>query len=79
MFHEIHGGYYQAVSRILKEAVDGCLTKESMLEAVRSCAFEESVLTIPQALETGKWPLITNDLHTPRIGSKRRRHPGHTR
>jgi len=65
MFHEIHGGYYQAVSEILTRAVDGCLTKESMLEAVRSCAFEESVLTIPQALETGKWPLITNDLHTP--------------
>lgn len=65
MFHEIHGGYYRAVAEIISQAEDGRLTKESMLEAVRSCAFEESVLTIPQALETGKWPLVTNDLRTP--------------
>jgi len=65
MFHEIHGGYYHAVAEILAEAVDGSLTKESMLDIVRRQAFEESVLTIPQALTSGKWPLLTNDLKTP--------------
>lgn len=65
MFHEIHGGYYRAVEKILSCAVDGSLTKESMLNIVRQCAFEESVLTIPRALETQKWPLLTRELLTP--------------
>lgn len=65
MFNEIHGGYYRAAAQILAEAVDGRLTKESMQDIVRRCAFEESMLTIPRALESGRWPLLTGDLHTP--------------
>lgn len=67
MFHEIHGGYYQAVAEILEEAVDGSLTKEGMLNTVRRCAFDESVLAIPQALKSGRWPLLTDDLKTPLV------------
>ena len=67
MFHEIHGGYYRAVSEILAKAVDGSLSKEAMLDIVRRYAFEESVLTIPLALLSGKWPLLTDDLKTPLV------------
>ena len=35
MFHEIHGGYYRAVSEILSQAVDHRLTKDNMLDIVR--------------------------------------------
>lgn len=65
MFHEIHGGYYRAAAEIISQAVDGRLTRESMLEAVRRHAFEESVLAIPQALESGRWPLVTGEMKTP--------------
>lgn len=65
MFNEIHGGYYSAVEKILSRAMDGNLTREGVLDIVRQCAFEESVLTIPQALETQRWPLLTRELHTP--------------
>jgi len=65
MFEEIHGGYYQAVADILSQAVDGVLTYEGMLEAVRRYAFDESVLTIPRALKSGRWPLLLRGYRTP--------------
>ena len=65
MFHEIHGGYYRAVAQILAKAVDGSLTKADMMDIVRRQAFEESALVIPQALTSGRWPLLTPDLKTP--------------
>lgn len=65
LFHEIYGAYYRTLSHILALAVDGTLTKESLYDTVRQYGFEESTLTIPDALQRQSWPLIKEDLSTP--------------
>lgn len=65
LFHEIYGIYFQTVSAVLAEAVDGTLTESRLLEIVRERAFAESVLTIPAALKDGSWPLLDRSLRTP--------------
>ena len=65
LFNEIYGRYYQTVGRILEKAVQGELKREDIVRVVQETAFEESVLTIPQALESGRWPLLKKDLSTP--------------
>ena len=64
VFHEIYGTYYQTVSDILKEAVQGEITAEKIRRIIRDRAFEESSITIPQAL-TDQWHILTSDGRTP--------------
>ena len=65
LFHEIYGSYYQAVSVILKKALQQTLTKRDLADLVRKHAFGESYMTIPEGLQGGKWRLLHNDLTTP--------------
>ena len=65
LFSEVYGTYYNVLAKLLDRAVDGTLTKESMNEIIREKGFEESILTIPEALERQTWPLIKDDLSTP--------------
>lgn len=65
IFTEIHGTYFDAVSAILKEAADGRLTRKRITELAMEKGFSESVLTIPQKLTDGSWPLLTKELGTP--------------
>lgn len=65
LFSEIYGTYYNVLAQLLSKAVDGELTQQTMLDIVRQKGFEESVLTIPNALESGTWPLLTKELDTP--------------
>lgn len=65
LFHEIYGSYYQVVAAVLEEAMAGDLTTEGVHAIVQEKAFAESVLTIPQALLSGEWPLLDDALHTP--------------
>lgn len=65
LFSEIYGTYYNVLAALLSKAVDGELTKEEMYRIVREKGFEESILTIPEALESGNWPLIQDDFSTP--------------
>ena len=65
LFSEVYGTYYNVLAKLLEKAVDGALTKESMNEIIRDNGFEESILTIPEALENQTWPLITDDFTTP--------------
>lgn len=65
LFSEVYGTYYQVVAQLLAKAVDGELTQQMMLEIVREKGFEESVLTIPNALKSQSWPLIGEDCTTP--------------
>ena len=60
LFSEVYGTYYNVLARLLTEAVEGRLTRETMLRIVRERGFEESVLTIPEALETQAWLPGTN-------------------
>lgn len=63
LFHEMYGLYFQAVSAVLAEAVEGTLTAARLEEIVRERAFGESVLRLPAALKT--WPLLDGELRTP--------------
>lgn len=64
-FHEMHGRYYSAVAEILREAMDGSLTPAGINRIVQEKAFAESMLTIPEKLKDGSWPLLTGDMRTP--------------
>lgn len=65
LFSEVYGAYYDVLSRILAQAVDGTLTRQTMYAVIRARGFEESVLTIPQNLADQTWPLVREDLTTP--------------
>lgn len=64
LFHEIYGSYYQAVNKILSEAVQGTLTKKRLHELVQTHAFGESLLNIPDGLTGERWRLLHQDLST---------------
>ena len=65
LFSEVYGTYYNVLAKLLEQAVDGMLTRESMNAIIREKGFEESILTIPEALESQTWPLLKDDLTTP--------------
>ncbi len=58
IFHEIYGSYYAAVTEIIRAALGGSLTRDLMLRIIRETAFQESVIAIPEALESGRWPFL---------------------
>lgn len=72
IFSEIYGTYFSVLSRILDRAVEGGLTRPELERIVREQGFAESILTIPEKLTDGSWPLLTDDLKTP-LGHKPRR------
>ena len=65
LFSEVYGTYYNTLAKLLNLAVEGTLTRESLYDTVRQHGFEESILTIPEALESEAWPLVTKDFATP--------------
>ena len=65
LFSEVYGTYYNVLAELLQHAVRGELTREKMQAVIREKGFEESILTIPDALESGTWPLLNRDLTTP--------------
>lgn len=65
IFNEIYGVYYNAVAKILKEAVDHPLQKNELREIIRKITFEESVFHIEPALYEGRWQLLKEDGTTP--------------
>ena len=65
LFSEVYGTYYNVLAKLLEKAVEGSLTKETMQDIIREKGFEESILSIPQALQSQTWPLIREDFSTP--------------
>ena len=65
LFSEVYGSYFNVVAAVLKDAVEGTLTEKRLLETVREKAFAESVLTIPTAIRSDNWGLLTRNLSTP--------------
>lgn len=64
LFSEIYGRYYQTVAVILQEAVEGTLTRKQLNQIVQQEAFGESLMTIPDALLSGQWPLLNKEMET---------------
>ena len=65
LFSEVYGTYYHVLAKLLEQAVDGQLTQESMNTIIREEGFEESILTIPEALKSQTWPFLEKDFTTP--------------
>ena len=65
LFHEIYGTYYRVTAAILGKAVSGTLTREEIIRITSEQAFGESILTIPEALTDGTWPLLNPKMETP--------------
>lgn len=65
LFSEIYSSYYNAVAKILEMAAEQTLTGKKLNEAVMDLAFGESLIVIPSALKSSRWPLLTKDFRTP--------------
>lgn len=65
LFSEIYGSYFSAVSAILAESLKGELTERRIRSIVNEKCFGESVLSIPDALKNGDWPLMDAIVHEP--------------
>ena len=58
LFHEMYGTYFRTVARILTEAGRAPVSGKRILDIVSENAFSESMLVIPDKLESGEWPLL---------------------
>lgn len=58
VFSEIYGTYFNAVAAILREAGESPVSEKRIREIVQEKAFGESMMTIPEALMDGRWPLL---------------------
>ncbi|MCD8286285.1 MAG: WYL domain-containing protein [Clostridia bacterium] len=61
IYSELFSAYYNAVASILEHAVKGDLTDDLILTLVQMKAFPDSILTIPDSLKDGTWPLLRKD------------------
>ncbi|MCI8307888.1 MAG: WYL domain-containing protein [Lachnospiraceae bacterium] len=58
IFSELYSAYYNAVTEILKAAIDHPLQKNELRKIVEKHAFAESILNIEPALYEERWQLI---------------------
>ncbi len=65
IFSEIYGAYYNTVAAIISEAVSHPVSNEDIRKIIEKHAFGESILTIPEAINTERWQLIKPDGTTP--------------
>lgn len=65
LFSEVYGTYFRVLTTLLERAVQGELTRETMHAIILEEGFRESILSIPQQLESESWPLLRKDLTTP--------------
>ncbi len=65
IFNEIYGAYYNAVSHILREAVEAPINMERIRAISQKYAFSESVVPIENAIKNQSWQLILPDGSTP--------------
>ena len=68
IFSEIYGRYFRIAEELIRLAQRGELSSASLLETVSEKGFAESVLSVPEALQSGAWPLIAPDFSTPIAG-----------
>lgn len=64
IFHEIYSTYFNAVSDMIKEALEDNLDKKTMEKIIRNRSFSESSININQAIKSGRWPLFFEDNFT---------------
>lgn len=57
-FSEIYGCYYKVVAEILKQAGQGDISKQDVLDITKQYGFAESGLTVPDKLFSGQWNFL---------------------
>ena len=57
-FSEIYGCYYKIVTKILKQAGQGAVSKQEILDITEQLGFAESGLTVPDKLFSGQWNFL---------------------
>ena len=65
IFSELYSTYYHTVAAILAEALTHPVSKKELKAIIRKHAFEESLVTISEALQKEQWPLLYPDGTTP--------------
>ncbi len=65
IFSELYSAYYNAVSAILSQLLDGVTDEKKLQKTILTHAFGESALTILPALKNGDWQLMHADFSTP--------------
>lgn len=65
IFSELYSAYYSTVAAVIEEAVSHPVSDETIRKIIEKHAFEESVLSIPEAIRTERWQLIKKDGTTP--------------
>ena len=65
LFNEIYSSYYNVMAEVIRLAVKGELTEESLVRAANENAFSESFLEIVPSVKHERWQLVTRDLNTP--------------
>lgn len=65
IFSEWHSCYYDIIAEILRTAVSGECSEQTIREIVARRGFAESALTILPALKNERWQLLRRDLTTP--------------
>lgn len=59
LFSEVYGCYYQVLRSILNTAYrNGFISKAEILDEIKEKAFAESIITIPDRLESGSWGVL---------------------
>ena len=71
IFNEVYGCYYNAVSKIIENAIDGELTDRKLNDLSKQYAFEESNLTIVPSIKNQQWQLIDENMKTPILNKPR--------
>ena len=65
IFNELYSAYYNTVSKIIKEIIDGSADNESIHKIIQENAFHESIINILPAIREEKWQIITRKYKTP--------------
>lgn len=65
LFSEVYGSYFNVIAAVLKEAAQKKLTTKKITEIISEKAFAESMVSIPEALETGEWKFLNKNMQTP--------------
>jgi hypothetical protein len=65
IFSEIYSAYYNAVARLINQAIDGGLNERAARDIICDSAFSESFVYILNAVKSEEWQVITKDFTTP--------------
>ena len=61
IFSELYGTYYNTVAKILEKALCSPITTEELYSCIKENAYDESLISITDAINKEKWQLLKFD------------------